>query len=40
MRVSYYSVIRDATMETRDIRISVLRVDASRLCLSHVVIEK
>jgi hypothetical protein len=35
-----YILIGDATMETCDICISVLRVDASRLCLSHVVIEK
>jgi hypothetical protein len=36
-RVSYYSVMRDATTETRDLHVSVLRAGASRLCLSHVV---
>jgi hypothetical protein len=36
-RVSDDSVIRDATTETCDLRISVLHVGASRMRLSHVV---
>jgi hypothetical protein len=36
--VSNHSVMRDATTETRDLCVSVLRVGTSRLCVSHVVI--
>jgi hypothetical protein len=36
-RVSDYSIMRDVTMETRDLRVSIFRAGASRLCLSHVV---
>jgi hypothetical protein len=35
--VSYDSVMRDATTETRDLRVSVFHAGASRLCVSHVV---
>jgi hypothetical protein len=31
------SVMRDATIETRDLHISILHAGASRLCVSHVV---
>jgi hypothetical protein len=37
--VSDDSVMRDVTMEMRDLNISVLRAGASRLCLSHIVIK-
>jgi hypothetical protein len=36
-RISGDSVIRDATTEMRDLCVSVLRVSASQLCLSHIV---
>jgi hypothetical protein len=38
MRISDDSIMRDAMMETHDLRVSVLHAGVSRLCVSHVVI--
>jgi hypothetical protein len=35
--VSDYSIIQNGTTETRHLRVSVLCVDTSQLCLSHAV---
>jgi hypothetical protein len=37
LRISDNSVMRDVMTETRDLRVSILRVSASRMSLSHVV---
>jgi hypothetical protein len=36
-RVSDDSVMRDTMMEMRDLRVSVLHVSASQMCVSHIV---
>jgi hypothetical protein len=38
--VSDYFVMRDSTMETRALRVSVLHSNASPSCLSHIVIDE
>jgi hypothetical protein len=35
--ISYDSVMRDVMTETRDLRISIVRVSMSRMRLSHIV---